>query len=328
MNDTSENKKSLLAISRNALRGLHDLFGYDFCKPHDILHLSGKFTVNQVCRLAASAGYGLKTEIALLTRDTERTGFFDGDLRVVKIIGDSFKIEFSRRILFYGRINDPFGHFYRKRDFDDLRKRNTADTWIILQAREHLRFPAEPKLDLSERFKIGKADMSSYKGESYVNRVELFRMAGKGEKQIYETHGNYLWAGMWKPESVYDIFDKSGWYLRGKREDLKRRANILRKEREKAAYLNTDNADKVKELQALIDRRKAEIVAQLAAAATSKEIDAVRDALGFRGLYGIVSDFETFKEKTEGRKYSSIEDSDRAYNAIKSKMEKRKEDAA
>ena len=328
MNDTSENKKSLLAISRSALRGLHDLFGFDFCKPHDIMHLAGKFTVNQVNKLAASAGYGPKTEIVLLTRDTARAGFFDGDLRVVKIVGDGFKIEFSRRIPSYGRRNDPFGHFYRKGDFENLRKRDSADTWIILQAREHLSFPAELKLDLSERFKLGKADMSFYKGESYVTRVELFRRDGKGERQIYETHGNYVWEGMWKPEGVNDIFDKSGWYLRGRREDLKRRADILRSERTKAAYLNTDNGDKVKELKAMIDRRKAEIVAQLMAAETSKEIDAVHDALGWRGLYSIVSDFESFKEKTEGRKYSSIEDSDRAYNAIKNKLEKRKEDAA
>lgn len=326
MNSTIENKKKLLAVSRNALRGLHELFGYDFCKPYEILHLSGKFTVNQVNRLAAAAGYGLKSETVLLTRDPERAGYYDSDLRVVKIVGDGFKIEFSRRIPSYKRINDPFGHFYRKADFDALRKKNTAETWIILQAKENLRFPAEVKLDLTERFKIGKVDISTYKGIC-VRGVELFRRDGKGEKLDYQTHGNYYYEGMWKPESVYEIFDKSGWYLHDRRENLKRRADALRAERAKAAYLNTDNADKVRELQALIDRRKAEIVAQLSEAATSDEIDAVREALGWRGLYGIVRDFEAFKENTEARKYSSIERSDDAYNAIKSKMTKREEAA-
>ena len=328
MNDTSENKKKLLALSRNALRGLHDLFGYDFCKPHEILYLSGRFTVHQVNKLAAASGYGLKSEIVLLAHDKARAGCWDGDLRVAKIVGDGFKIEFSRKIPYYQGLRDPFGAFYRKANFESLRKKDTVEAWIILQSREHLRAPAESKLDLSERFKIGKADMSCYKGESHVNRVELFRLAGKGERQVYEVHGNYLWTGMWMPESVYDIFDKSGWYLRGKREDLKRRANLLRAERAKAAYLNTDNAEKVDELQELIDRRKEEIVTQLMNAATSKEIGAVRDALGWRGLYEIMSDFESFKEKTEARKYSSIEDSDRAYTAIKNKLEQRKEDAA
>ena len=326
MTNTSENRKKLLAVSRSALRGLHELFGYDFCKPYEILHLTGKFTVGQVNRLAASAGYGLRSEIVLLTRDPERAGYYDSDLRVVKIVGDGFKIEFSRRIPSYKRINDPFGHFYRKADFDALRKRATAEAWIILQAKEHLRFPAEVKLDLTERFKLGKVDMSHYKG-TYVSGVELFRRDGKGEKLKYETHGNYYYEGMWKPESVYEIFDKSGWYLHDRRENLKRRADALRAERAKTAYLNTDNADKVKELQALIDRRKAEIAAQLSEAATSDEIDAVREALGWRGLYGIVRDFEAFKDNTEARKYSSIERSDAAYNAIKSKLAKRKEAA-
>lgn len=326
MNDTSENKKKLLAVSRNALRGLHELFGYDYCKPYEILHLTGKFTVGQVNRLAASAGYGLRSEIVLLTRDPERAGYYDSGLRVVEIVGDGFRIEFSRRIPYYSRINDPFGHFYRKADFDDLRKKNTAETWIILQAKEHLRFPTEVKLDLTERFTLGKVDVSTYKGY-YVRGVELFRRDGKGEKLDYQTHGNYYYEGMWKPESVYEIFDKSGWYLRDRREDLKRRADALRAERAKAAYLNTDNADKVKELRALIDRRKAEIVAQLSMASTSEEIDAVREALGWRGLYGIMRDFESFKENTEARKYSSIERSDAAYNAIKSKLIKREEAA-
>lgn len=329
MNSTSENKKKLLDLSRKAMRGLHDLFGYDFCKPHEILYLDGKFTVKQVNKLAASAGYGAKSEIVLLTRNKAREGCYDGGLHVVRIVGEGFEVEFSRRIPYYGNRGEPFKCFYRKGNFDNMRKSVLNETWIILQAREFLRLPPqEIKLDLTERFRIGKVDMSRYNGESYVNRVELFRRDGKGERMKYETHGKYLWEGMWKPASVYDIFDKSGWYLRARREDLKRRADFLRADRKKAAYLNIDNTGKVEELQALIDRRKRELAAQLLTATTEKEINAIYNALGWRGLYGIVRDFEFFREKTESRKFSSIEESDRAYNAIKEKLEQRKEEAA
>ena len=121
-----------------------------------------------------------------------------------------------------------------------------------------------------------------------------------------------------------DCFDKSGYLTYDRRENLRRRAQALREERAKAAYLASDKQqEQIEELCGLIAVRQMELVEALTVANTSQDFKAIAKAIGEYGwntFSGIVSDYETFCEKTRNKSYPSIEDSDRAYNKIKTSL--------
>ena len=132
-----------------------------------------------------------------------------------------------------------------------------------------------------------------------------------------------------KAHEAGDWIDKSGYLLAERRDDLRRRAAALRAEREKAAYMAADNSAEVEELRGMIEARKKEIVQQLQEATTAAELKEVETALSsWRGLGCIVSDFERFERNTAAKKYGSNEESERIYNGIKERLEKKTEAAA
>ena len=67
-----EKKKELLSVHPHALRGLHNIFGFDFQQPHDVLYMAGNYTVKKIEKAAAAAGYGEESAIVLLTRSNSR----------------------------------------------------------------------------------------------------------------------------------------------------------------------------------------------------------------------------------------------------------------
>ena len=334
---TRENKAEVLSVSRYALRGLHDLFGFDFCKPHDVLYIFGKYTVNQINKAVASAGYDRDALVVVLTRNTNPRHRYNDDFKAVQIFNGGFSVEFDRKIPsnYRGCRTHPFDDFYAKKCFDELRKEPEAVAYIFAQSREYVNLPAMSaaafwgcKPDLSERFNVGKVTTHlTSAGARYVGKVELLRRDGRGERYTYETNGGYIWGKRYEPE-IGDLFDKSGYYVRERRDELKRKAAALRAEREKAAFIATDNAAKVEELRGMIEARKMEIVSQLANAHTSADLKAVESAVAyFRGLGGIMCDFERYERNSAEKRYNSIADADRAYNAIKSALESKKEAA-
>lgn len=124
-----------------------------------------------------------------------------------------------------------------------------------------------------------------------------------------------------RPNDAGDLIDKSGYLLRERREDLKRRAAALRAEREKAAFLAADNSAKVEELRGMIEARKNELVRQLQQATTAEAVREVEKALcSWKGLGGIMGDFERFERNSAAKKYASIEEADRVYNGIKNAL--------
>lgn len=322
--NTAKNKNEVLSECPLSLRALHDVFGYDFCKPYDIIKISGNYTVNRINKEAAALGYSVGAEIVVLTNDESKNGNDWGNaLKAVQIMGDDFNIEFSRRFPWYsGRRS--LDTFYSKGSFNELRKKLSAVAYVFVQERELMKLPAVPKreilsvTDLTERFNVGDVEyFYTRDNKRYVGGVEIARREGKGEKLKYKTGpfiGEYL-------HDISEIFDKSGYCVRERRIDLKRRAKALRAEREKAAYIKTDDASKIEELRGLIEQRKAEIAKQLIAAKTSKEMEAVEKAVAwYKGLGGYMASFERFERNTLDKTYSSIAESERAYNAIKAAL--------
>lgn len=174
-------------------------------------------------------------------------------------------------------------NFYTKGDFESVRKNPNAETFIIVQHPEYInKIDAEKPVDKSAR---------------YTKAPSAGRYNG------------------------YYTLDKSGYILNGRFEELKRRANALRRDRAKAAYLLTDNSAKVENLRGLIAAKKEQIISELVAAETHEQISAVGKKLDWwRGLGGIVENFERYEAKSANHDYSSIEESERAYNDILEKL--------
>lgn len=314
----------LLADNRDALRILHDVLGFDFESPFKAAKIEGKYTVNKILQTVAAQNCGNTTGaiIAVLTRDNNPYRN-NKDLNLCTVTAAGIKIDY--KIPWYGNRRRTIDNFYTKKSFEEIRKTEKAETFIIWQDRQYIKKPVEKPVDLSARFKYVSHYYcySASMKEKYVNRVELRKTDEKGSKYTFEVIGRVFYAGSNYPTEINQVIDKSGYLLRDRRANLKRRAAALKAEHEKAAYNATENGGKVQELQTLIIARKAQIVKQLDAAQTSAEFEAVEKALArWRGFAGIVADFERFKEKTENKSYTSCAASDQAYNAIKAALSK------
>lgn len=114
-----------------------------------------------------------------------------------------------------------------------------------------------------------------------------------------------------------DDFDKCGNNLTERRSELKWRAEALRRERQRAAYLKTDDTAKVKEIAEKIAAAKAAIIKELEKATTPDEFDKVGKKIdGWHGLRWITSDFNRYKGKTAAQEYGSIDEANKVYNNI------------
>lgn len=119
-----------------------------------------------------------------------------------------------------------------------------------------------------------------------------------------------------------DIFDKCGNNITERRNELIRRAEALRRERKRAAYLETDDAAKVQELEKKIAATKAAIISELEKATTENDYKKVGERIGgWHGLKWIVWHFGNYKKRTAEKDYPSIEAANGAYNEIVKDLE-------
>lgn len=122
----NENVKKILSVHPSAFRAIHDALGVDFEQPHDIVAFSGKFTVNQINKRADALGYGFHAARVILARDTKswRSGFSVATVNA----GGTMNIDI--KLPYYDGRPDTF---YAKKAFEEIRKSETAETYVIFQ---------------------------------------------------------------------------------------------------------------------------------------------------------------------------------------------------
>lgn len=322
-NATNEAKKALLTINPHALQGLHSLIGYDFQQPHTIAHIEGRFTVNGA--LKAIGGANRENVVALLAMD-HGTSYFD---RLNLVTVDSL-----------GRIDIDTKGGYRfnldkvctKGTFEDIRKSDRAECFIICQRSEYVQKPQGKPFDTSARYEyIPGQDQKcgDGRGSSWIDRITVRALDGSNARHEVTKSGHkytfstvvYRRPNEARPQSYLEIIDKSGYILPERRADLLHRADLLRKERARAAYQATDNAEKVEELRAMIEAKKTEFAAAIASATDSEALRTAAHELYFKFMW-TMSEFERFADKTARRDYVSIDAAESAYNHIKEELGK------
>lgn len=154
-------------------------------------------------------------------------------------------------------------------------------------------------------------DRKSTKAQAYfLYQAKEYRRPVKPERPPYYIRRNDV------------IFDKSGNNITERRNDLKRRADALRRERARAAYLETDDAAKVQELGKRIAATKAAIISELEKATTENDYKKVGEKIGgWHGLKWVVWNFGIYKKRTAEKDYPSVETANGAYNEIVKDLE-------
>lgn len=304
--------KQLLQEQKNALRALHDILHFDFEKPHTVHYIKGSYTAKKVLALASDTGY-YEPLIAVLTKNKNN---YWKDLHLVTI--DKYgKIEIDCPAKNY-RGNSRIDYFFRKGDFEDIRKKADTETYIIIQSSLDLITPTPETLDRDKRYIYIPSPYERAgdgHGNTYINRIKLQHTGEKGTIFEYGTEPGYYVDRSNRTNDINNIIDKSGYLLQHRRRELKRRAAALRAERQKAAYMETDNTAKIAELAEKIQAAKTRICEALTQAKTADQIHEIGKIL-YWSFARIASDFERYQAKTTEKAYHSIEQSETAYQAI------------
>lgn len=299
-----------------AFMQLHNAFGFDFEKPFTMVYHEGNFTIASARKLL-----GVEyDDFIIIIRNPENYCRRDRFM-VVKAIGGGFDLVEGRTLGYYNNYRQSLDDYFRKSDFNEDRKSKTAQVFLFYQAKEYRHPKKTSSFDSSKRYKVGKVTKGSYNGTEYASQVELMPLDDNGHRFTWHPCGERtFYAGNLK--TLENCIDKSGYILTERRSDLECRAKALRRERERAAYLKTDDTAKAQELEKKFAATKAAIISELEKATTSEEFDKVGKKIdGWHGLRWIIGDINRYKAKTAARDYASIEDANKAYNEIASGLE-------
>lgn len=321
-------KAETFGQSRDLMRALHRVYGFDFCAPYFVGRIDGRYTVNKIRKaveavapLYAVNRYGFRV-VALCAVDYPR--WYSGRLYAVEITADGFDIDGARGVNRCGlRGSNAFDNCYKKGEFDELRKNDTARCIIVAQASEHLRpiwsknWGREDLIEIGERYRLIAPKTYRQRAndsQTYYSGAELQRIGGEATKISHSapTRGGDCYT------DLSQIIDKSGYLIASRRLDLQRRADERRAEKKRRAYEATENGEKVETLRAIIGAKRHALALELEKATTYEAIEAVSKKMRRYpdGFMYAVQDFERFEKRTASKDYPSIEASEKAYNAI------------
>lgn len=327
-------KSNTFGHTRNLMRALNAVFGFDFCAPYHVAEINGKYTVNKIRKaveavapLYAVNRYAFRV-VALCSVD--RPTYYAGRLYAVEITPNGFDVDRARGVN-QSRFSssNSFDYCYKKAQFDELRKEESARCFVVVQASEHLR-PVQVKSwrcsDLvkpDERYDLEKVNYFCYEvgGASYIGGLDMRTRTASGELIRYEAphHGKH---DAIPAENVGEVIDKSGYLLQERRADLKRRADQARAEKARAAYQETDNREKVETLRTIIGAKRHALAYELEHAETAEAVTTLYKKLRNYGdgFARIVEDFDRFEARTNAKSYPSIEASEKAYSDILARL--------
>ena len=315
--------KELLQREPQALKVLHNAELFNFTKDFTILKHDDKFTIAALEKEAAAAGYTADDSI-IMCYTTGRT-WDPGRLYMYKLTGaGKFEIEYKIWKYTTGKAYCKIDNFYAKTRLNDARKQNGLTTYIICQKKENQATENPHPVDLAARFILKKFD--TYRkstGGEYIDRVYLRRTDDTGSAYTYHDRSNIIFESLYTNTAINEIIDKSGYIVDRKRDELKRKAAALRADRARAAYLETDNTNIIKELDSLFIETKNAIIEELTQATTAEALKKVSAKLDrWRGLAGIADDLERLKAADKERKYSSMDRFNQAADGIRADLAK------
>lgn len=299
----NEATAAISAINPAIFEGLHIKVGFDFEAPITIKRIPAPFTIKKAWKAIEADHKPSTSTAAIIMRDSSVSpSHYMYDFRLVTITADS--IDEYEKMSYHKydrqhRYNMVFTDFCRKGDFNDLRKLNTCEAFIIVQHDNFIQKPAAHETDWTQR--------------------QRHMTPGTHEQH----RPGYCY---YKPYTI--IIDNSNYRVDLKREDLKRRAAKLRSDREKAAAdLATRNtaADRMNAITEHFNAAKRRIINAISTATPTDtaHIDSINKAIDKynAGLRWIVSDIERFNTAATENKFTSPDKYNAAYTSIINRLD-------
>ena len=295
----NEATAAIKAMNPAIFRGLHIKIGFDFEKPITIKPIQAPFTLKKAWKAVEPANPYTNTA-AIIMRDS-RPNYYHTP-RVVPITADGIRDDFHDMSYHQydrdNRYNNVFDYICRKGDFNDLRKLDTCEAYIIVQHDNFIQKPVTRETDWTQR--------------------QPHMTPG-----VHDIPSRFYYANR-KPTMT---IDKSNYRVDIKREDLKRRAAKLRSDREKAAADLATRNTATERMNAITDHfnaAKRRIINALEAAtpttAHMDSINAVIDKYNI-GLRWIVFDIERFNNAATNNKFTSPDKYNAAYTSIINRLD-------
>ena len=321
---SKEAAKELLKVNRGTLQSIHNVFGIDYNKQHAILKMEIPTTRRAIRNAARDAGYPNAEAVILfhLSYQHNRGSSYHEKEFVVFTLSPSEALDNPRRggsDGFYLQDRaQALDDAYSKGQFDELRREafyqgetGLCDCYVILQE-DADRTPKKQldALNTWTRYTVTGSE-SRYGETTGWTATSLDRSQRAHISRIYWYRGSRL-----EGETIDQIIDKSGYYIRDRRNNLKNRAAALRAEREKNAYQAQDvTADIAEILKAAVDLKsayaKAIINSDLETAAAVIRFD-YRDYI----ISGALSAAAKFIKLANARAYKSRTEADKAKNRV------------
>lgn len=326
-------KEVLNTCGKNTFRYIRETAGINFERPVIINHFDGSFSLGQVWKLLPHINYDY-TVCIILSRNmtTKYADSWMNRYYYVKLTyggrtGD-FITELNSQTYFETKtIPDTL---YRKSDFTEIRKLETACGFIIAQKKEYCltlktrENRKDYKLNDYTRYKDIKPDFTHYGSHGayrkiitafYVSEKEGFIKNQKVYVPFVPSDDNY--------GKIETFFDKSGYYVQHTKDELKRRAAALRAERKKAEYVKVDFTDQAENLKRYYKETREYIANEFIKADTYDKIVLIDNAIS--KIRWFSSDIDHYLEVTEKKGYSSIEQANEKYNNIIAGLNKAKD---
>lgn len=325
----------IAATAPHVLKSINTETGINWQKDFSVEKLNGRFTIRKIENIAAAAGYDSRKDLVIiLTKDTACK--WRQEFRLVTLENGKFNIDHGR--CGSGSIytnsgeykSSPYSSFYTKSDLEETRKKDSAETYIIMQKAENISIKGGKRrqgFNPDERYiLLGTHNHGDGHGNTYIGSIDIRRTTDHGSRAKYEANpGRYLnYNTMWRPATTADIIDKSGYLLHERRKDLERRATRLRAEKAAKAYQATDDREKVEEIRGMIENMKLAIIEAFKTANTYETIGAVEKLIDDykTGLKWIIYSFEQYEQRTANKSYTSISEAERVYTGLKTALAK------
>ena len=317
----NEITKELLSMDKNFFRNLHERFNFDFEGHIGFFSISGKFTLNTVSKLVEQMGFCKSAKCLVFTAfigEVKNRGLWAFRPVMVNLHDNTFDTT---------NVNGC-NSYWRKADFNDMRKYDSTVSFGIVQNIEDMRSRAADRYAANKRKKS-----EQLRAENEAHRRSRFRAvsvqrnedgwiddvkARDEEGREVGLYHDYNWDERPHITNLNDIVDGSGYAVRPHKDYLEQRLKAFKAMKANKAYAQTDNSDKVTMVNALVSARKTIIEAQFKSVKTSEEVSEFISKLW--DFKRILDDAEFFCTHTAEKTYASIEQSERDYQYLLKKL--------
>lgn len=299
---------------KNTFRWMNEVFGFNYKKPFIMNFFIDNFTIKQIWEVIPHIDYDYT--VCLLVN---KKGIFESKFYAVELFRDKINIELKSKTYFpeYKTYPDTF---WRKSDFENYRKSNEVQTYIIAQRKEYTNERKIPDkystygnypINDNDRYIIDKYwyCINTHNTKRWINRVDLVETTNNGNKKTVNVPS---------VEKQSDLFDHSGYYVFNRREELKRKAAAIKANREKEKYNKTDYSNQIEYIKSIFIEKKKYIANMLLKVSNHEQMQIVDKMVS--GLRYISFDIDLFIKRTINREYPSNETATKAYNNIIEKL--------